>query len=642
MCRILIIMIMAKLRQITTFTDLTKLVFSDLRNGKWEDSFFENDDPNAYPYDWECTLIPMATHFYSLAQVDEEAYWWLLLVLSQIPVCKSEKEDIRKSDVFRLLSDMRTIHSKTILSKCVPHYYAELQEALNKREIDSFKQFLPSINENRLIYDVYRVIFRFDNLRLSFKNTLYYRLEGDALAKLFVLFSLGYFHFSLFYSKNKRTCDGMMSNIFFALLQTKYQKYRDEFCGLILQIGSLWSKSLMMAFLVFEDRMPLSVHSVMHEIFQNQHNRDYFELLKNKFLDCDTDEQRMNLINAKVVFLKPEKFNFIYELFDMVLDKQTPPFSCKVINESSVLNDILNNVDNDIDLKTLIPMEELNKGERAEAELNVYSVLAFLDEQNIDHAVGVDRTVEAVSDESQPPIVETVNQVGQPQTDNDNIPIEDQPKQTAQISSPLETVLTNRDGSKSAGWPLPTDFFEPEYQDHSCPENEFIHGFLSHKDLKVDFSLTPLKSTDENDTRGRQIWLDYINLSESFSVLIDNIAQQGYIKNTDEDKLALAHALTGRRVKKAKRVLWEKPDLTKSTDDAFNGICFLTQKLHGGKYGSIVRVFDGISRDGENRTPCGSYAKNANPKFKVIVESFVNSVKALKVIYIESPKPKAK
>lgn len=266
-----------------------------------------------------------------------------------------------------------------------------------------------------------------------------------------------------------------------------------------------------------------------------------------------------------------------------------------------------------------------------------YGSVGYVSEEGLWHVLGPPRDINTIVCDLDIPLSSATQQ-----TDNDNNPIEDQPKQTAQISSPQESVSINRDGSKCADeWPLPLDFFEPEYQDHSCPEDEYIQGFLSHKDLKVDFTLAPLKSKEENNL-GQQIWEDYRYLSVNFSALIGKIAEQGYIKDTSEDKLALAHALTGRRVKKAKRVLWKKPDLTKSTDDAFNGICFLTQKLHGGKYGSIVRVFDGISRDGENRTPCGSYAKNANPKFKVIVESFVNSVKALKVIYIESPKPKAK
>ena len=265
-----------------------------------------------------------------------------------------------------------------------------------------------------------------------------------------------------------------------------------------------------------------------------------------------------------------------------------------------------------------------------------YGFAGYVNEEGLWHVLGPARDINTiVCDLDIPP--SSVLQL----TDNGNGSIGVKPNQTAQTSSPQKTALINSDGSKSAGWPLPSDFFEPEYRDHSCPKEEYIHGFLSHKDLKVDFSLAPLKSKDENDTRGKQIWLDYVHLRDNFTVLINNIAQQGYIKNTDEEKLALAHALTGRRVIKVKKVCWEKPSLTKSTDDGFNGICFLTQKLHGGKYGSITRVFNGVLKDGESRIPCASYADNANPNFKEIVESFVNSVKALKVIYIESPKPKA-
>lgn len=260
-----------------------------------------------------------------------------------------------------------------------------------------------------------------------------------------------------------------------------------------------------------------------------------------------------------------------------------------------------------------------------------YGFAGYVNEEGLWHVSGPARDINTIVCDLGIPLSSVTQQ-----TDNGIGPIGEQSKQTAQTSGLQESASIYRDGSRCAdGWPLPTGFFEPEYQDHSCREDDYIPGFLSYKDLMVDFSRAPLKNKDE------KVWLDYANLSESFSVLIDNIAQQGYIENTVENKLALAHALTGRRVIKAKKVRWRKPILTKSTDDGFNGICFLTQKLHGGKYGSITRVFNGVLRDGDKRIPSASYADNANPDFKEIVETFVNSVKALKVIYIEPPKPKA-
>ena len=145
-------------------------------------------------------------------------------------------------------------------------------------------------------------------------------------------------------------------------------------------------------------------------------------------------------------------------------------------------------------------------------------------------------------------------------------------------------------------WPLPVDFFEPAYIDDDCPKDEYFPEFL--KDL-IQFE-GHNEQLDDSNAKLRKEGL--VKLSKKFSKFINDLASKNYIPDDDANKLALAHALTGRRVKSSvKRVNWSKPKTLDTPNGNINAICFLIKWLYPlhisdvpRKYEHILTVFEGL------------------------------------------------
>lgn len=524
--------------QVVPLTEFLDTVFAELssHDNKWnpyEEGYGYFDNPDC----WRETFIPFVVRLNKLAQTNITVYWWLLRQMSEIKVCKDGKKFLGKCDVFKTLLKIGLEQSGFILKNGLLDHVDELYEALKAKDLDAFINYMPFESNAAIIYSICRVLNRVGDVRNIYEDTMSHT-EGNALGKLFLLFKRSYQYFARAYEDEPRSCDGMAKNIFLALYQTQFRIDKNVFSGVADRIGDLWVKSLMLTYLNDKDQIPQSVCGVMYDIFQKGEAAKVFKSLKNDFENYGPEA----MVTSERGWLEMEKYSFIWkDVLDHEWRKPMPPFSCKIVGVRRRIvrgSERRDNCDTYIKSENAIPQIELLKHQNGGAkpfELIIVDNIAGNELTVKDASTNddVNCPVDAVLAENQPVIEEIINRVDQLQTDSYSNPIEEQPKlpkQAAQTLSPQMSVSINRDGSKCVEeWPLPTDFFEPEYQDYSCPEEDFIPGFLSHKDLKVDFSLAPLKSTDEVGTRGWRIWMDYVQLSECFVGLIESIAEQGYI-----------------------------------------------------------------------------------------------------------------
>lgn len=193
-------------------------------------------------------------------------------------------------------------------------------------------------------------------------------------------------------------------------------------------------------------------------------------------------------------------------------------------------------------------------------------------------------------DEDSPAKEESTPQIEEQQTSKSPFEIEEQ--KNAEIGT-----TQNKDEKLYADkWPLPDDFFEPAYIDDACQQNEYFPGFLNHL---IQFE-GHNEQLDDSNAKLRKEGL--VKLSKKFSKFINKLALNNFIPNDDANKLALAHALTGRRVKSSvKRVKWSKPKTLAAPNGHINSICFLIRWLYPksisnltSKYKHVSNVFDGL------------------------------------------------
>lgn len=177
----------------------------------------------------------------------------------------------------------------------------------------------------------------------------------------------------------------------------------------------------------------------------------------------------------------------------------------------------------------------------------------------------------------------------------------------------------------ASGWPLPDDFFGPAYIDDDCPLDEYFPEFL-----QFDKQNDPITNLSKEGVK---------KLSDLFSKFINKLASKGYIQNNNDIKLALAHALTGRRViTTVKKVEWKKPMIVSTPLDHQNSISYLIRTLYprtikslgknNSKYSHILTVFDGL----KNTAPGSNVAENVQRSpIRKIVDDFLEAVERIKI-----------
>lgn len=357
---------------ITPLSEFVDSVFAELssHSNEWNEylegyGYFDNPDC------WKNTLIPLAIRLYELAQTDDMVYWWLLQLMSSIDVCKDGELDLRKRKVFEILSKLDPKHSSLILGKSVPEHYNELHEALRTNALDVFRNYLTIEEENSILYNIYRVLKRIEDIRNIYEETMSYS-KGDALGKLFLLFKRYYRYFAEAYKNTQRSCDGMAKNVFLALYQTQFRHDKNDFCDVADIIGGLWERSLMLTYIKDKDQMPLSVSNIMYNVFQEGGDAEVFKSLDDGFRDRINEKRREAFVNEEGGWLEFEKYGFIWKyVLDNEWKKTLPPFSCRCLNKRrSVRRPVQRNGNMErsnvqdncvpyLDSKNAIPMEEL-------------------------------------------------------------------------------------------------------------------------------------------------------------------------------------------------------------------------------------------------------------------------------------------
>jgi hypothetical protein len=191
----------------------------------------------------------------------------------------------------------------------------------------------------------------------------------------------------------------------------------------------------------------------------------------------------------------------------------------------------------------------------------------------------------------------------------------------------IKGTTENKDEKQFANmWPLPNDFFGPAYIDDDCPQNEYFPMFL--KDL-IQFEEQNGQS-DEQYAELRKEGL--VKLSHKFSKFIDDLASKNFIINDDDNKLALARALTGKRVESSvKKVKWGKPKTIGTKNAHINSLCFLIRWLYpknisnlASKYEHVLTVFDGL---GETKPAANAGVNVKKSPIKIVVKSFLDGLK---------------
>lgn len=357
----------------TPLTEFVGSIFTEL-NTKWDTA--DDNHCRGNPYCWKDALIPIFVRLYQIAKTDNTVYWWILQCMSKVDLFKDGNEDIRKSDVFFILSELDAVQSKTILENSGLNHYAVLQTALENEDLASFRTYMPQMKENNVVYDIAKVLKRLKEVRDVYEAALI-QTEGDDLGRFFYLVRRYMYYFRHSYNDYKRACDGMMYNILHDVFLTQYHEDKELFCDTMYWIGDLWVRSITLASLWHKAQIPQPVGQLLHELLRDYCEDDY-DYLQNDYEDCDTEEQKLSLWNRLGGCLNIEKYTscaFSESIFKY--KRAFPPFSCERVHhemggdippmrrrrhikvKGTNTSNLKVNLDNRLDPTAVIPMEEL-------------------------------------------------------------------------------------------------------------------------------------------------------------------------------------------------------------------------------------------------------------------------------------------
>ncbi len=357
----------------TPLTEFVGSIFTEL-NTKWDTA--DDNHCQGNPYCWKDALIPIFVRLYQIAKTDNTVYWWILQCMSKVDLFKDGNEDIRKSDVFFILSELDAVQSKTILENSGLNHYAVLQTALENEDLASFRTYMPQMKENIVVYDIANVLKRLKEVRDIYEKALA-ETEGDDLGRFFYLVRKYMYYFRHSYNSHRRACDGMMYNVLLDVFFTQYREDKELFCDTMTDIGDLWVRSIALASMWHKDQIPQSAGQLLHELLRNYCEEEYDDL-QGEYEDCDTEEQKLSLMNRRGGCLDIEKYTS-YASSESIFkyERAIPPFSCERVHheESGDISPMHRrrhikvkganttkhkvNLDNRLDPTATIPIEEL-------------------------------------------------------------------------------------------------------------------------------------------------------------------------------------------------------------------------------------------------------------------------------------------
>ena len=374
----------------TPLTEFVGSIFTEL-NTKWDTA--DDNHCQGNPYCWKDALIPIFVRLYQIAKTDNTVYWWILQCMSKVDLFKDGNEDIRKSDVFFILSELDAVQSKTILENSGLNHYAVLQTALENEDLASFRTYMPQMKENNVVYDIANVLKRLKEVRDIYEKALA-ETEGDDLGRFFYLVRKYMYYFRHSYDSHRRACDGMMYNVLLDVFFTQYREDKELFCDTMTDIGDLWVRSIALASMWHKDQIPQSAGQLLHELLRNYCEEEYDDL-QGEYENCDTEEQKLSLMNRRGGCLDIEKYTS-YASSESIFkyERAFPPFSCErvrhevgseipipsIYRRRRIKANGTNpskfkiNLDDRLDTTAVIPMEELKAVATSEDVQNVQEV----------------------------------------------------------------------------------------------------------------------------------------------------------------------------------------------------------------------------------------------------------------------------
>ncbi len=303
--------------QAISLTEFVDSVFVELHNKrKTEEKSVE------YPNCWKDTLIPLFAKIDEMSQSDASVFWWLIQTMSRMDIFQDPRDFITRH-VYDVLSTIKPSQSKIVLEhiKGVSEQdVKQLHDLSCNNNLDDFRKLLRANNYSS-IFDVCRVLMRLQNVQVLFSKAAS-RGKDDSLAILFYFFRQCKKYFLNAYERYGRSCDGMMYNILLALDNTQYYVDNDFFCRLSKEIGGFLKQYIFFIHLTCQD-VPNGIDQVICNVLNGTGEYDGLSI---RYEDFDTNDQKIQFFEEKIVFLKPDDSKLLYQLMKENRQKIASPF----------------------------------------------------------------------------------------------------------------------------------------------------------------------------------------------------------------------------------------------------------------------------------------------------------------------------
>lgn len=537
---------------------------------------------------WESVLFPMISELDGMMRNDNNVFLQVLQHLSKIDFFKISG-DFYTSDIYNLLLNLNQSYSSIIIDSIegiTPQQAKQLQDALLEKTSEnevSFRKILIKTKYESII-EACRVLLRIgiwqECIKYSIKNS-----NKNALIKFFSIVTRLQNMFINEFTEHKRNNDGIAYYYCLALYKTKHNYYRDEFCSLFGTLGEFCHSIILCYYLTEHYNWPNDVIIKIKKLLCSTSTAERnFEVTKTGYYRRDPLEQKrkeylLNMLddNSKELF-----YSIKQVLQRKEVQQNAPPRF--LFDNPSIKKKRRRVSHRSFPWDTVFPnnsvIEDIPPIEELVASLPTKDLLFGVTEKNLEIV-----SIKHVERDSSPTTI------------------------TETAASKQDMCPTKEHNSPS--WQLPKDFFDYSYIDPSCQEDEFIPGFLENI---IDYS--QINIVLEDGETANEI------LSAAFSEMINSIAEQEFIDNTIDNKFNLAHALTGRKVDAAiNNVEWKNPKGKGWYH--INAISYLTQKLHGGKYDFIGKVFLNIEGCDAGAYRADNVKRNT---IKPIIEKFLGTI----------------
>lgn len=551
------------------FQDIDQLWKSGVDNFDWWHGMLDY---------WESILFPMISELDMMMRKDDHLFLKVLQYLSRIDFFKIPG-NFYTSDIFNLLINLEQNYSSKILESIngiSPEQVKSLQDALLENNDVSFRKTLIHTQYTSII-DECRVLLRLG----IWQECIVYSIKNNSKNAIIKLFSIVKHIQNMFiaeFAEHKRRYDGIAYYYCLALNKTKNMPYRDDFCVLFGALGEYCHSIILCIYLTDYLKWPNGDKLKIRQFLRNTSTAvSDFDDIKTKYYRRDPGQPRKDFLIEVSEFYGRNMVRSIKDVLQKEMRYDERPVF--------LTND---------------PMKKKRK--RLSHAFSPWDI-AFPSKNSIEQIPPIEELVNAL------PINAFFGKIGEKESNSIS------PKSvTTDSSTAIKEEIASSQNicsiKEDSQWSLPKDYFDYSNKDTASPEGSFIPGFLEDR---IDFNKINTLVDDEKTANNI--------LSAAFSEMINGIAAQGFIDNTEDAKLNLAYALTGYKVETPiKKIEWKNP---KCKCYHINAICYLTQTLHGGKYDFIPKVFLNLIGADTGASRANNVGKN---EIKSIIKKFINTI----------------